>query len=577
MHYEAPLDDIRFALRSAAALDAAAVEEADEVLRMAARLCEREIAPGNRAADVEGAACIAGTVRVPQEIVRSWKAFAYGGWIGLHAPDAYGGQGLPKPVQAAVTEMLNASNLALGSGLLLCEGAIEALLIAGSPAQKDKYLPHLVRGTWSGTMNLTEPQAGSDLSQIRTMATPDGDRWRLRGQKLFITFGEQDFTENILHFVLARTPGAPQGIKGISLFAVPKFLAHSAGQQAVRNDIRCVSIEHKLGIRASPTCLLAFGEGEGAVGELVGELHRGLDTMFLMMNAARFTVGVQGIGIAERAYQAALAHAGERVQGKPSGWKEAGTPAIVHHPDVRRLLMTITAQVQASRALAFYVARCVDAADESDRAIADFLVPVHKGHATELAVELCSMALQVFGGMGFVEDTGVAQYYRDARILPIYEGTTAIQANDLVGRKTLRDGGKVAQRLLLTMREDAVRLQCSSVHVVAQGGVALMRALAHVESALTWMLETASQPQAAYAASVPFLRLVGHAAGAWQMARAMELAAAEGAAGTLDARFASAKVAAARFYLSWIAPQCAALAEVIAGGPAALFTSGDLA
>jgi alkylation response protein AidB-like acyl-CoA dehydrogenase len=586
MQYEAPLKDLRFAMRASGALDAIlalpayrelSIETLDAVLGEAGKFFADAVAPDNHTADKEGVRFDDGRVAVPAAIRNAWRQYAASGWAGLHAPEAFGGQGLPKVLAAAVCEMLNASNLALGSGLLLCDGAIEALLLAGSDEQKATFLPPLVSGAWSGTMNLTESQAGSDLAQIRTSAMPDGAHYRLRGQKIFITFGEHDITGNILHFVLARLPDAPAGVKGISLFVCPKFLTDETGAYTLRNDIRCLSIEHKLGIHASPTCVLSFGDEEGAVGYLIGKANKGLEYMFHMMNAARFTVGMQGIGIAERAYQSAAAYAKVRVQGTPAGASPAGPMPIIEHPDVRRQLLTMRAHIEASRAVALTIAAAIDAAngshDPEERArqqhIAEFLVPVHKGHCSELSVEIASIAVQVHGGMGFVEETGVAQYYRDARILPIYEGTTAIQANDLVARKTLRDKGRVARDLISCVRSAASELKSSADEELSAAGSLLTDAVQRFEQALDWMLSRATEnlPES-FAAAVPYLRLTGFVLGGWQMARALQHAKRERTREHADTGFLDGKIAIAQFYLDAILPRTASLLFEVTRGSA---------
>jgi alkylation response protein AidB-like acyl-CoA dehydrogenase len=586
MQYEAPLSDLRFAMRASGALDAVltlpayrelSIDTVDAVLDEAGKFFTDAVAPRNHSADKEGVRFDDGRVVVPVAIKDAWRQYAASGWTGLHAPESVGGQGLPKVLAAAVCEMLNASNLALGSGLLLCDGAIEALLLAGSDEQKAVFLPPLVSGAWSGTMNLTEPQAGSDLAQVRTSAVPDGGQYRLRGQKIFITFGEHDITGNILHFVLARLPDAPTGVKGISLFVCPKFLADEAGAYTVRNDIRCLATEHKLGIHASPTCVLSFGDEEGAVGYLIGEANKGLEYMFHMMNAARFTVGMQGIGIAERAYQSASAYAKVRVQGTPAGASSAAGPMpIIEHPDVRRQLLTMRANIEASRAVALTIAAAIDSANcshESEergrqKRIAEFLVPVHKGHCSELAVEIASIAVQVHGGMGFVEETGVAQYYRDARILPIYEGTTAIQANDFVARKTLRDGGRVARDLISSMRSTASELQSSADEEIAAAGSLLADAVQRFDQALDWMLSRAKNLPETFTAAVPYLRLTGFVLGGWQMARALQHAKRERTHQHADKDFLDAKIAIAQFYLDAILPRTASLLVEVTRGSA---------
>ncbi len=421
------------------------------------------LAPLNREGDVNPSIWKDGVVTTTAGFKDAFRQFGAGGWQGLQHPGDFGGQGLPKTIGAACIEMINSANLSFALCPLLTDGAIEALLTAGTREQQDRFIPKMISGEWTGTMNLTEPQAGSDLALVRTRAEPLGDgRYKLFGTKIFITYGEHDMAENIVHLVLARVAGAPEGVKGISLFIVPKFLVNADGSLGARNDAWCVSIEHKLGIKASPTAVLQFGDqggagldGPGAIGTLIGQENRGLEYMFIMMNAARYAVGMQGIAVAERAYQKAAAFAKERVQSRPVDGSVAGSATIIHHPDVRRMLMTMRAYTEGCRALAIVAAAAFDAAHHSEDAEAskqnqafyEFMVPLVKGYSTEMSIEVASLGVQVHGGMGFIEETGAAQYLRDARILTIYEGTTAIQANDLVGRKTARDGGRVAKAI----------------------------------------------------------------------------------------------------------------------------------
>ena len=467
MSYRAPVQDLMFAIRDLAGLDDVATlpgfedagcETAQAVLDEAARFNEEVVAPLNWEGDKFPSSFHDGHVTTTPGFKQAFRQFAEGGWQGLQHPAAFGGQGLPKTIGFACTEILNSANLSFALCPLLTDGAIEALLTAGSPDQQQAYIPKMVAGEWTGTMNLTEPQAGSDLAAVRTRAEPQPDgSYRIFGTKIFITYGEHDMADNIVHLVLARVAGAPEGVKGISLFIVPKVLA-----DGTRNDVHCVSIEHKLGIKASPTAVLQYGDGTaaslpggapGAVGYLVGQENQGLAYMFVMMNAARYAVGVQGIAVAERAYQKAVAYARDRVQGRSVDGSTPPGGGIVHHPDVRRMLMTMRALTEGCRAMAAVAAAAYDAAHAhpdadaraQNQAFYEFLVPLVKGYSTETSLEVASLAVQVHGGMGFIEETGVAQYYRDARILTIYEGTTAIQANDLVGRKTTRDGGALAR------------------------------------------------------------------------------------------------------------------------------------
>jgi len=449
MSYTAPLKDMLFVMNELAGLDAisqlpgcedATPETAEAVLEENAKFCSEVIAPLNWTGDCEPSSWHDGQVKTTPGFKEAFRAFGESGWQGVQHPTDYGGQGLPKLLATPCIEMLNSANLSFALCPLLTDGAIEALMTAGSQDQKDLYLEKLISGQWTGTMNLTEPQAGSDLALVRSRAEPQGDgTFKIFGTKIYITYGEHDMAENIIHLVLARTPGAPEGVKGISLFIVPKFMVNADGSLGERNDVHCVSIEHKLGIKASPTAVLQYGDHGGAIGYLVGEENRGLEYMFIMMNAARFAVGMQGISVAERAYQKAVSYARDRVQSRDLAGS-AGPVPIIHHPDVKRMLMSMRSQVEASRALSYVTAAAFDGAhhhpDEATRkinhAFYEFMVPIVKGWSTELSIDVASTGVQVHGGMGFIEETGAAQHYRDARILTIYEGTTAIQANDLV-------------------------------------------------------------------------------------------------------------------------------------------------
>ena len=463
MTYRAPLKDMLFDLQELAGIEElarlpafadAGLDTARAVLEECARFNEDVIAPLNVEGDRHPPTFEAGRVTTTPGFAAAFRQFCEGGWQGLQHPVEFGGQGLPKLIQAACQEMVQSANPSFGLCPMLTDGAIEALLTAGSQEQKQTWLPKMLAGTWTGSMNLTESQAGSDLSLVRTRAQPQADgSYRVFGTKIFITWGEHDMAENIVHLVLARVAGAPEGVKGISLFIVPKFLPKADGTPGERNDVHCVSIEHKLGIHASPTAVLQFGDHGGAVGWVVGEENRGLEYMFIMMNAARFAVGVQGIAVAERAYQKAVAYARERVQSRPVDGSSAQAATIIHHPDIRRMLMTMRACTQGCRALALATAAAHDVAHahadaavrKEQQAFHEFMVPVVKGFSTEMSQDVASLGVQVHGGMGYIEETGAAQYFRDARILTIYEGTTAIQANDFVGRKTARDGGATAR------------------------------------------------------------------------------------------------------------------------------------
>jgi alkylation response protein AidB-like acyl-CoA dehydrogenase len=587
--YRAPLRDMEFVLRELAGLDEVAAlpgfeqtpEVLDSILEEAAAFAAGVLDPLNRVSDTHGCRWNDGTVTTPPGFKEAYRKFADAGWIGLPVPERYGGQELPQLLLGPTLEMWNAANIGFANGPLLNQGAIEAIELTGSEEQKLRYIPNLVSGVWTGTMCLTEPQAGSDLAQVRTRAVPEGDRYRLTGQKIFITFGEHDMAGNIVHLVLARLPDAPAGTKGISLFIVPKFVVKPDGTLGERNDIACTGIEHKLGLNGNPTCTMSLGaDGRGALGELVGERNRGLEYMFVMMNAARFSVGVQGIGLADRAYQSALEYAKERIQGrdlKPGASKEP--LPIVQHPDVRRMLLWQKATIEAMRALAYVTAGALDLStrhpDERvrkrQRAFVELMIPVVKGWCTESAVELCSTALQVFGGMGYVEETGIAQQYRDARIVTIYEGTTGIQALDLVGRKLLRDMGATATAVGAEMAKEAEACVASGDESVAAIGTALRAALRQLDEASQSIgMSAMADLHRAFACSVPYLKLWGVVAGGWQMARAARISAQKISAGDADAAFYRAKLATARFYCSHVLSQAAWLAKQIVDG------SGDV-
>jgi len=568
MSYRAPVKDMLFVMKELADLDSIAAlpgfedgnfDTAQAVLDEAARFCGEVIAPLNVAGDRDPSAWSDGEVRTTPGFKDAFRQFGQGGWQGVVHPSEFGGQNLPKLIATACMEMLNSANLSFALCPLLTDGAIEALLTAGTDEQKARYLPKFIAGEWTGTMNLTEPQAGSDLALVRTRAEPQGDgTYKLFGTKIFITYGEHDMAENIVHLVLARTPDAPEGVKGISLFIVPKFLVNDDGSLGTRNDVHCVSIEHKLGIKASPTAVLQFGDHGGAVGYLIGEENHGLEYMFIMMNAARFAVGMQGVGVSERAYQQAVAYAKERVQSRPVDGSAREAVTIIHHPDVRRMLATMRAYTEGARALAYVAAAHSDVAhahpDEAQRkkhqAVYEYLVPIVKGFSTEIAVDVASIGVQVHGGMGFIEETGAAQYYRDARILPIYEGTTAIQANDLIGRKTVRDGGAAAQLLLAHIDQTIAALAevdgqpFKSMHRhLSAGSLSLGRSVEFIVARIK------TDPNAVFLGSVPYLRLAGIVLCGWQMARAMLVSHARRAE---DEPFHTAKIATAQFYAEHI-------------------------
>ncbi|MBU9198516.1 acyl-CoA dehydrogenase [Burkholderia gladioli] len=579
MSYIAPVKDMLFVMKELAGIDDVATlpgfedagfDTAQAVLDESAKFCGEVLAPLNVEGDKQPSSWSQGAVTATAGFGEAFRQFVAGGWQGLQHPTEYDGQGLPKLIATPCIEMLNASNLSFALCPLLTDGAIEALLTAGTDEQKTRYVPKLISGEWTGTMNLTEPQAGSDLALVRSRAEPQGDgSYKVFGTKIFITWGEHDMADNIVHLVLARTPSAPEGVKGISLFIVPKFLVKEDGSLGERNDVHCVSIEHKLGIKASPTAVLQYGDHGGAIGYLVGEENRGLEYMFIMMNAARFGVGMQGIGVADRAYQKAAAFAKERVQSRPVDGSAKQSVTIIHHPDVRRMLGTMRALTEGARALAYVAAAHSDQAhahpDAAERArhqaIYEYLVPVVKGWSTEMVNEVASLGVQVHGGMGFIEETGAAQYYRDARILAIYEGTTAIQANDLVGRKTVRDGGAVAKSLLAGIDETVEALGAQDTPAFA----AMRRHLADGAKSLAAAVEfvvanTKGDPNAVFLGSVPYLKLAGIVLCGWQMGRALLAAQARRAD---DPAFHDAKIAIAQFYAQHVLVQAPAIAASI--------------
>ncbi|MEK8030757.1 acyl-CoA dehydrogenase [Ideonella sp. DXS29W] len=586
MTYRAPVKDMLFVMKELAGIDAVAqlpgfddagYETAQAVLEESAKLNEGVVAPLNVDGDVQPSWFKDGEVTATPGFKEAFQQYTQGGWQGLHHPTDFGGQGLPKLIHAACQEMVNAANLSFALCPLLTDGAIEALLTAGTDEQKSTYLPKLIDGTWTGTMNLTEPQAGSDLSMVRSRAEPLPDgTYKIFGTKIFITWGEHDMAENIVHLVLARVTGAPEGVKGISLFIVPKFLLNSDGSIGARNDVHCVSIEHKMGIKASPTAVLQYGDNGGAIGYLVGEENRGLEYMFVMMNAARFGVGVQGLAVADRAYQRAVAYARDRVQSRPVDGSMKTAAPIIHHPDVRRMLMTMRAYTEGCRAMALVGAAAYDAAHHhpdaqaraENQAVYEFLVPLIKGYSTEMSLEVTSLGVQVHGGMGFIEETGAAQHYRDAKILTIYEGTTAIQANDLVGRKTSRDGGRVAKAMAAQIEAtegELLQQGSDAARAMAQRLAAARRAFLDVVDFV--VSESKSNPNAVFAGSVNYLMLAGNLVAGWQMGRAL-LAAQVRLAADDDTEFMKAKIVTARFYADHILSKVPGLRDSIVEGAA---------
>src|SRR5262245_49871861 len=583
--YAAPVRDMQFAIHELADLSAVAslagCEDAtpdlvNSVLDEAAKFAGGVWAPLERAGDVEGARWNGGQVSMPDGFHAAYRQFVEAGWNGLRFEAEYGGQGLPKLVDAAVMEMWNGANLGFSLVSLLTQGAIEAILLRGSEAQKQKYLPRLVTGEWTGTMNLTEPQAGSDLALLRASAVAEGDHYRIRGQKVFISFGEHDLAENIIHLVLARTPNAPEGVKGISLFLVPKFLVNEDGNLGERNDVSCVSIEHKLGIHASPTATLVFGDKGGAIGYLLGEENRGLEAMVIMMNVARLARALQGLAAPDRAYQRAVAWAKQRIQGKEATNGGRAVP-IIRHPDVRRMLMSMKSRVEAMRALAYVVAGQLDVArrhaDAGARAraqaMAELLIPVVKGWSTESAIDIASIGLQVHGGMGYVEETGAAQHLRDARITTIYEGTTGIQGIDLVGRKMLRDDGRAIRTLIEEIEQAADASDGAAQDDLDVIKRRLRGGLAALSAAVDWIRSVGRKDlNTVLCGATPFLHLLGIVAGGWQMARAAAIAQNRLEAGANDPGFYRAKITTARFFADHFLTQAAGLAEITMHGGA---------
>ena len=584
MSYQAPIKDMLFAMEHLAHIDQVAnipgfedagLETAAAVLEECAKFTEGVLAPLNFEGDKNPSSWKDGVVTATPGFKDAFRQLTEGGWQGLQHPQDFGGQGLPKTIGAACMEMLNSANMSFALCPLLTDGAIEALLTAGSDELKAIYLEKLVSGQWTGTMNLTEPQAGSDLALVRTKADPQPDgSYKVFGTKIFITWGEHDMAENIVHLVLARVAGAPEGVKGISLFVVPKYLVNPDGSLGARNDAHCVSIEHKMGIKASPTAVLQFGDHGGAIGYLVGQENRGLEYMFIMMNAARYGVGIQGIAIAERAYQKAVGYAKDRVQSRPVDGSINASAAIIHHPDVKRMLMTMRATTEGCRAMASTAAAAYDAAHhhpdaevrKQNATFYEFMVPLVKGYSTEMSLEVTNLGVQVHGGMGFIEETGAAQYYRDAKILTIYEGTTAIQANDLVGRKTARDGGQTARAVAAQIEKTEAELAASGT----PAALTVARRLAAARQAYLDVVDfvcngAKASPNAVFAGSVPYLMLAGNLVAGWQLGRSL-LVAQDLLQKGQDEAFMRAKITTAQFYAEHILVKAPGLRDGIVEG-----------
>ncbi len=591
--YRAPVKDMRFVmdelagfkeLSQIAAYEEATPDLADAILDEAAKFAGEVLAPLNRVGDKEGCKLTASGVTTPNGWKEAYAQYREAGWNGITSPAEFGGQGLPDTLGIVVKEMLCSANMAFSLGPLLTTGAVEALLTCASDELKAIYLEKMVSGEWTGTMNLTEPQAGSDLALIRSRAEPQADgSYRVFGQKIFITYGDHDMTENIVHLVLARLPDAPAGVKGISMFLVPKFLVNADGSLGARNDAYCVSLEHKLGIHASPTCVMAYGDNGGAVGYLLGEPNRGLEYMFIMMNEARLGVGLQGIAIGERAYQQALAFARERKQGRDALTGEA-LVTIDKHPDIRRMLMLMKSRVEACRALAYYTSGLLDRAhaatdaDEKRRNLflAEFMIPIVKGGGTEMGIDVTSLGIQIYGGMGFIEETGAAQHWRDSRITTIYEGTTGIQANDLLFRKLMRDQGATAKVVFGEIYATAKSLGASGKPELQAIAQRLGIALKAWTEATEWLAGNAKTGlSGVLTAAVPYLHLAVTVCGGWFMGKAALAAAGYLDKGEGDQAFYRAKIATARFYADQLLPQAISFAETVKAGDAALAGIGD--
>lgn len=592
--YQAPLAEMRFVLNELAGLDAVAqlpgLGEAtpdlvDAVLGEAGRLGAEVLAPLNRPGDIEGCTFENGVVRTPKGFPEAYTKFIEGGWNAVPFDPDYGGQGLPRLVATAVFEIWHSANMAFAICPTLTQAAVELLSIHGSDDLKAVFMEKLVSGVWAGTMNITEPQAGSDLAKIRTKAVKDADRYLITGQKIFITHGEHDFTENIIHMVLARTPDGPDGIKGLSLFVVPKFLVKGDGSLGDRNDLRCVSLEHKMGINASPTCVMSYGDDGGAEAYLIGEENRGIEYMFTMMNNARLAIGLEGVGIAERAYQHARNYAAERKQGRGPGDKDdaSGSVSIDRHPDVRRMLLSMRVQTEAMRALAYFTAAALDTAkrhgDEAVRkesqALVDLLTPVVKAWSTDTGIEVANTGIQVLGGAGYIEESGAPQFLRDVRVAAIYEGTNGIQAMDLIGRKVAREDGVTVKALIADMR--ALDGPLSEVSDEDAGAIreSLSEAVDALGEATDWVVAThPDNPEAVSAGAVPYLRLLGVVAGGWLMAKAA-LAAGRLSAEGGDKKFMAEKIVSARFYADQVLIQAPALSRTVTRGWNAVGRFGD--
>ena len=588
-NYNAPIEDLGFVLRELIDIkeiaelpgyEDASTDVIDAVLSAAGKFASDVLAPLNRPGDQQPPVLSNGVVTTMEGWKDAYQQFIESGWTGLIFDPAFGGQGLPRVVGTAVQEMWDASNMSFGLCPLLTQAAAAAISQCGSEEQKKVYLSKLVSGEWAGTMNLTEPQAGSDLSAVRTRAEPTAaGHYLITGQKIFITYGEHDLTDNIIHLVLARTPDAPEGVGGISLFLVPKFILDEQGELGQRNDLLCTGLEHKLGIHGSPTAVMSYGDKGGATGYLIGEENHGLEYMFIMMNLARHAVGIEGYAIAERAYQRALNYARERTQGRAVGGGDGGRVSIIAHPDVARMLLDMKSRIEAMRAVSLYAAAATDKSlrhpDEAERArsqrTVDVLIPIVKGWSTEVGTWVASSGVQVHGGMGFIEETGAAQHYRDVRITTIYEGTTGIQAADLVGRKLVRDGGRMATELIEQMDNEIAEVRQTSAEPVVEISIASSDSLKLLSSATAWILESAGQdPRIPYAAAFQYLMLWGVVAGGWQMNKAAAAAADGLERGRGDPDFYRGKLLTCRHYAEHVLPEAESYYRAVVSGSTAV-------
>ncbi|MAJ63518.1 MAG: acyl-CoA dehydrogenase [Alphaproteobacteria bacterium] len=594
--YHAPINDMTHILKDIIGLerlsslpgfDMVDDDLVDAVLDQAGKLATDILAPLNTVGDHEGSVLENGVVRTPKGFKQAYDHYVEGGWNSLPFTPDYGGQGMPWALAFPVQEMWQSANMSFGLCPLLNQGAVDLITEHGSTEQKDLYLEKMITGEWTGSMNLTEPQAGSDVGAVRTKATPNGDHYLIKGNKIWITYGEHDWTDNIIHLVLARLPDAPAGSKGISLFIVPKFLVNADGSLGERNDLRCTALEHKLGIHASPTCYMTYGDNEGAIGYLVGEPNKGLSYMFTMMNNARMSVGLQGVSIAERAYQQAVSYARERVQSKALTGSD-GPVTIINHADVRRMLLDARAKIEAGRGLSYLAATYMDEANASQdgalkaasNAMAELLTPVVKAWCTDMAQDVTGTCVQVHGGMGFCEETGIAQHYRDARILTIYEGTNGIQSNDLVFRKVLRDGGKTMTGFIAEMRDTADALAAKPGDDATAIADNLKAGLDHLETATGWILENGKEPEAIAAGAVAYCKLFGLVTGGYVLARSAlfgldAMSQPGGANGRAD--FFDAKLVTAVYFAQNVLSQTGGLVTSIRDGHRAINSFAEAA